>query len=82
MTYVREFKFQKGEASETFDSLEPGEHLTRIKNALEGTPDNEACSRIRINELLLYAHEHVQQSLPRKSSLIHLQVEKPWSASS
>lgn len=34
----------------------------RIENALSGTRNSEAHNRFTINELLLYAHEHVYKS--------------------
>ncbi|KAJ5969178.1 hypothetical protein N7501_005426 [Penicillium viridicatum] len=54
-------------------------HFSRIDNAVGNTSDSEAHNRSTLNELIFYAHEHVQTSRPTKSNPIYVQAERTWS---
>ncbi|KAJ5213816.1 hypothetical protein N7449_000985 [Penicillium cf. viridicatum] len=54
-------------------------HFSRIRNAVGDTPNSEAHNRFTLNELIFYAHEHVQKSRSTKSNPIYVQAERTWS---
>ncbi|KAL2705436.1 hypothetical protein AAEP93_000686 [Penicillium crustosum] len=54
-------------------------HFSRISHAVGRGPNTEAHNRFTLNELIFYAHEHVQKSRSTKSNSIYVQAKRTWS---